>query len=416
MQKVLFIGLVFPESTSTAAGSRMLQLIHFFLEQKCQITFTSAAQNSEFVDDLESLEIDKVSIELNNSSFDNFVKNLQPEIVIFDRFITEEQFGWRIVENCPNAIRILDTEDLHCLRQGRFEAFKKEERFELEQLNCLDITKREIASIYRCDLSLIISPFEYKLLVEYFNIPEAILLELPFMLNGISKKEIEQKLSFEERQDFISIGNFKHEPNWQSVLLLKKTIWPLIRKQLPNANLLIYGAYPTQKVTDLYNEKEGFIVKGRAEDAHEVIANAKVLLAPLQFGAGLKGKHIDAMLNGTPSVTTTIGAEGMHADLSWCGFVTDNPKEFADKAVQLFNDKATWKQSQQNGIEIINTIYPKKQLAEKLNNKIVEIQENLYTHRPQNFIGSLLQHHSLMSAKYLSKWIEEKERNHSSGG
>lgn len=410
MQKVLFIGLVFPESTSTAAGSRMLQLLHFFLEQNYQVTFASAAQNREYVDDLEGLGISEISIELNNASFDQFIKVLQPDIVVFDRFIIEEQFGWRVSENCPNAIRILDTEDLHCLRQGRYEAFKKDEKFELTQLNQLDITKREIASIYRCDLSWIISSFEYQLLINHFKISEEILIELPFMLDKISKKEIEQKPTFEERQGFISIGNFKHEPNWQSVLYLKQTIWPLIRKQLPTSKILIYGSYPTQKVTDLHNEKEGFIVKGRAEDAHDVIANAKVLLAPLQFGAGLKGKLVDAMLNGTPSVTTNVGAEGMHRSLPWNGFITDDPKKFTNKAVELYNDKNIWKQNQKYGVKIINTIYPLKKLSEKLRKRIHEIGQNLDTHRTQNFIGSLLQHHSLKSTKYLSKWIEEKQK------
>lgn len=408
MQKVLFIGLVFPESTSTAAGSRMLQLLHFFLEQNNKVTFASAAQTTGYVDDLGSLGIEKVSIELNNSSFDNFILKLQPDIVVFDRFITEEQFGWRVSENCPNAIRILDTEDLHCLRQGRLKAFKKGEKFELEQLNLLDITKREIASIYRCDLSLIISSFEYQLLINHFNVSASILIELPFMLDNISIHHIEQKPSFEERNDFISIGNFKHDPNWQSVLYLKKTIWPLIRKRLPQVNLLIYGSYPSQKVTDLHNEKEGFIVKGRAKDAHKVVAKAKVLIAPLQFGAGLKGKLIDAMLNGTPSVTTSIGAEGMHNNLSWNGFVTDDAVQFSEKAVALYSYKNIWKQSQQKGVEIINAIYPKNDLSVKLNNKIFGIHNNLESHRNQNFMGSMLQYNSLQSTKYLSKWIEEK--------
>ncbi|MDY7396485.1 glycosyltransferase family 4 protein [Aureibaculum sp. 2210JD6-5] len=405
---VLFIGLVFPESTSTAAGSRMLQLLHFFLAENYKITFASAAQQTEYIDDLESLGVKKVTIKLNDSSFDEFIKVLQPEIVVFDRFITEEQFGWRVAENCPNAIRILDTEDLHCLRQARFEAFKKDETFELKQLNKLDITKREIASIYRCDLSLIISPYEYQLLINHFKIPKEILVELPFMLDGISQEDIFKKSFFEKRQDFISIGNFKHEPNWQSVLYLKKTIWPLIRKQIPNAKLLIYGSYPSQKVTDLHNENEGFMVMGRAEDAHKVISKAKVLLAPLQFGAGLKGKFIDAMLNGTPSVTTSFGAEGMHGDLPWNGFITDNPKAFADKAVELYSNKEIWLTSQQNGIGIINNIYLKEQLSEKLNNQIRKIQDDINLHRNNNFVGVLLQHHSFQSTKYLSRWIEAK--------
>lgn len=410
MQKTLFIGRNFPESASTAAGTRMVQLLRFFKERNCQITFASPARETEFSDDLTAMGIEKKSIRLNHSSFDEFIKKLRPKIVVFDRFMTEEQFGWRVAEKCPNAIRILDTEDLHCLRQGRFEAFKKDQVFELTHLNNLDITKREIASIYRCDLSLIISPFEYKLLVGHFKIPGAILLELPFMLDEISEKELEQKPTFEKREDFISIGNFRHEPNWQSVLYLKKTIWPLIRKQMPIAKLYIYGSYLSPKVTDLHNEKEGFIVKGRAEDAHKVIAKAKVLLAPLQFGAGLKGKLIDAMLNGTPSVTTSIGAEGMHDNLPWNGLIADNPNEFADNAVQLYNDKTTWERAQENGVRIINTIYSKKQLTEKLNGIIHEIQQNLDAHSSRNFMGGLLWHHTLQSSKYLSKWIEEKEK------
>ncbi|MBJ2174928.1 glycosyltransferase family 4 protein [Aureibaculum sp. A20] len=408
MKKVLFIGLVFPESTSTAAGSRILQLLHFFLEENYQITFASAAQITPYIDNLKSLAIDSISIELNNTSFDKFITTLQPDVVVFDRFITEEQFGWRVTENCPKAIRVLDTEDLHCLRHGRLEAFKKNATFELNQLNQLDITKREIASIYRCDLSLIISPYEYQLLIDHFKIPETILIELPFMLDDLSKDTLFEKPTFDERHDFISIGNFRHEPNWQSVLYLKKTIWPLIRKQLPNSKLFIYGSYPSQKVTDLHNEKEGFIVKGRADDAHKVVSNARVLLTPLQIGAGLKGKLIDAMLNGTPSVTTTIGAEGMHNNLSWNGFINDNPKTFADKAVQLYSNRDIWEQLQQHGIEIINSIYSKKQLSEKLSERIIKIHQDLDLHRDQNFMGSMLQHHTMKSTKYLSKWIEEK--------
>ena len=408
MQKVLFIGLVFPESNSTAAGSRMLQLIAFFKVKKYEIIFASAAQESSYSDDLTELNVQQVSIELNNVSFDQFITELNPVIVIFDRFISEEQFGWRIAENCPDAIRMLDTEDLHCLRIGRHEAFKQQRAFNLEDLFDLEITKREIASIYRCDLSLMISTFEVEILTNQFKIPPAILLELPFMLNRITDEQVSNKPSFEDRVDFISIGNFKHEPNWQAVLYLKKTLWPEIRKQLPTTKLLIYGAYPTQKVTDLHNEKEGFIVKGRAENAHEVISKAKVLVAPLQFGAGLKGKLIDAMQSGTPSVTTSIGSESMHGNLPWNGFIEDNPEQFAEKVVELYTNKELWRTSQNSGYAIINQLYNKSELSEKLWQQITSLQENLASHRTHNFIGNLLQHHTLQSTKYLSKWIEEK--------
>ncbi len=410
MQKVLFIGLIFPESNSTAAGTRMLQLVTFFKEKNYEITFASAAQESPFSDDLAQFDVKQVSITLNDASFDDFIVELNPAIVIFDRFISEEQFGWRVVENCPDTIRILDTEDLHCLRSARQLAFKQNTVFEVEDLFNLEITKREIASIYRCDLTLMISSFEMEILTTYFKIPADILYELPFMFDTIADKEILGKASFDERFDFISIGNFKHEPNWQSVLYLKKTIWPMIKKQLPQARVLIYGAYPTQKVSDLHNVKEGFIVEGRAENAHQVISKTKVLLAPLQFGAGLKGKLIDAMQTGTPSITTSIGAEGMRGELPWNGFVEDNPEQFANKAIELYSNESVWVNAAQNGFTIINQLYNKNELSEKLWERIVDVQENLKSSRTRNFIGNLLQYHTLQSTKYMSKWIEEKKK------
>jgi len=388
----------------------MLQLITFFKESKYEVIFASAVQESPFSDDLTKLNVQQVSIELNSTNFDNFIAELNPDIVLFDRFISEEQFGWRVAESCPNALRILDTEDLHCLRIGRQQAFKGNRTFNMEDLFELDITKREIASIYRCDLSLMISSVEMEILTNQFKIPEGILYELPFLLDQISDEEMQHKPTFKDRADFISIGNFKHEPNWQSVLYLKKTIWPLIRRQLPKAQLLIYGAYPSQKVTDLHNKKEGFIIKGRAENAHKVISKAKVLLAPLQFGAGLKGKLIDAMQTGTPSVTTSIGAESMHGELPFNGFVENDPEQFAQKAVELYTKESVWTASQQNGVEIINHLYDKTKLSKKLSQRITELQKKLKSHRSANFIGSLLHHHTLQSTKYLSKWIEEKNK------
>ena len=408
MKRVLFIGLVFPESKSTAAGSRMLQLITFFKDHKYHISFASAAQESPFTDDLMQLDVKQISIELNNTSFNTFVKDLDPEIVVFDRFISEEQFGWRVLENCPNAIRVLDTEDLHCLRTTRYEAFKKNIPFEIASLYKSDVSKREIASIYRCDLSLIISSFEFDLLTNELKIPGEILLELPFMLDRITEEQISGKPSFKERTDFISIGNFKHEPNWQSVLYLKTAIWPLIKKQLPGAKCLIYGSYANQKVMDLHNEKEGFIVNGRAEDAHEVIEKSRVLLAPLQFGAGLKGKLIDAMQTGTPSITTLIGAEGMQVNLPWNGFIADKPEEIASRAIELYTNQEIWTKMQQNGFNIINELYDRTLLSKKLLVKLNTIRKNITEHRNHNFIGKVLQHHTLQSTKYLSKWIEEK--------
>jgi glycosyltransferase involved in cell wall biosynthesis len=410
VQKLLIIGFVWPEPNSSAAGGRMMQLISLFKAQGFGITFASPAQNSDFMVDLQESEVDKKSIELNNSSFDVFIKELNPSVVLFDRFMMEEQFGWRVTENCPDALRLLDTEDLHCLRLARQKAFKENRSFNTTDLFIEEVAKREIASILRCDLSLMISEFEMELLESAFKIDTSLLYYLPFLLEPIESFEIQELPTFEERKDFIFIGNFLHEPNWNAVQYLKDTIWPLIKKRLPEVVLNVYGAYPSQKVLQLHNAKEGFFIMGRAIDAQEVVQEARVVLAPLRFGAGIKGKLLEAMECGTPSVTTSIGSESMHGDLPWNGFVTDDVTDFVDAAVQLYQDKAIWQKAQQNGISIINQRYSKGLFESEFRAKIEFLRSNLQQHRLHNFMGAMLQHHTLKSTKYMSRWIEEKNK------
>ncbi|MFO7673407.1 MAG: glycosyltransferase family 4 protein [Lutibacter sp.] len=409
MKNLLIIGFIWPEPNSTAAGSRMLQLIALFRENGFKITFICTASKTKDSFDLEKLGVKIFDILLNDSSFDSLVKRINPDLVLFDRFLTEEQFGWRIAENCPEAFRILDTEDLHFLRNARQVAYKNIEKVDLKHLTS-DLAKREIASIYRCDLTLIISKYEMKLLKKTFKIDKSLLHYVPFLLNKMNPETLRTYPTFQNRNHFITIGNFKHEPNWNSVQYLKTDIWPLIREKLPEAEMHIYGAYATEKVQQLHNKKDGFLIKGWAENVEVVFKNARVCLAPLQFGAGLKGKLIDAMKYGTPSVTTNIGAEAMSDKLPWNGFIADDPNEFALKSVELYTNENLWKIAQQNGLEIINYCFSKEKHEIKLLNKITALQKNLVEHRLKNFIGSLLMHHSLQSTKYMSKWIEAKNK------
>lgn len=405
-KRLLIIGFVWPEPNSSAAGGRMMQLISLFKKQDFVITFASPAQDSDFMVSLADFGVDKAAIELNDSSFDLFLKELQPSVVLFDRFMIEEQFGWRVAEHCPDAVRILDTEDLHCLRLARFNAFKANRKFEILDLLQEEVAKREIASILRSDVSLMVSEYEMEVLQSVFKIDQSLLYYLPLVVDLVDRNT----LSFEQRQHFVFIGNFLHEPNWNAVQYLKETIWPLIRKQLPSAVLEIYGAYPSQKVFQLHNEKEGFVIKGRAENAKEVISNARVLLAPLRFGAGIKGKLLEAMEYGTPSVTSSIGAESMRGALDWNGSIEDNPQQFADASVQLYQEEIVWKQSQQNGFEIIKQRYLKELFEDEFMNTIAELQMNLKKHRQSNFLGQMLSHHTMQSTKYMSRWIEEKNK------
>ncbi len=320
--------------------------------------------------------------------------------------MSEEQFGWRVAKHCPDALRILDCEDLHCLRRARQKALKDHRIFLLDELIEEEDAKREIASILRCDLTLVISEYEMRVLSEIFRIDPILLHYLPIF----SKPPIDSLPSFENRTGFIFIGNFRHEPNADAVRYMKQTIWPEIRKCLTTAELHIYGAYASPAILGLNNPSENFFVDGRADNASEVTKNARVVLAPLRFGAGIKGKLLEAMQNGTPSITTAIGAEGMSGILPWNGYISDNPQEMARYAARLYTEKSLWQEMQQNGFEILNKRFRSNLFAPDFIDRIDVLLNNLKRHRKNNFLGAMLQFHTMRSTEYLSRWIEEKNR------
>ncbi|MDT0621493.1 glycosyltransferase [Croceitalea vernalis] len=410
MKKVLFIGYLWPEPKTTAAGHRMVQLLGAFQVQNFEIVFATTASKTKYSENLTALGIQTEAIVLNDESFDVFVNKIAPDMVIFDRFMVEEQFGWRVAEAAPNALRILNTEDLHSLRNSRQLALKKGEEFTTTHWLENDLTKREVASIYRSDLTLLVSHFEKQLLKEAIDIPEQLLYHLPFLLEEISTGSQEVFPAFEDRRDFICFGNGKHEPNVDAIRYLKQDIWPLIKKDLPEAQVDIYGAYLPQQVQELHQPKDGFRIKGWIADLDTALEQTRINLAPLRFGAGIKGKLSQAMQNGTPTVTTSIGAEGMFAGLPIPVEIADTPEAFAQKAIALYTNKIDWTGKQEEGIETINQGYSKQQLIPAFFESLNSLYKGLAMHRKQNFIGALLQHQTMASTKYMSKWIEAKNK------
>lgn len=423
--RVLIIGYVWPEPRSSAAGGHMMQIIESFLQRGWHITFSSPAGIGEHKADLASLGIDEVGIELNNSSFDTFISQLAPDIVLFDRFMMEEQFGWRVEKHCPAALRVLETSDLQSLRDARQQQLKARlkssadlddfsnlfapaRRDTFEQMADTDLAQREIAAIYRCDLSLMISEYEIDLLVEHFNVPRALLHWCPLMVDSVPATFV----PFEQRQHFLSIGNFRHAPNWDAVLWMKTTVWPLIRQQLPGAQLHVYGAYTPPKATALHNPAQGFHVLNWAEDALEVMSHARICMAPLRFGAGIKGKIADAMLCGTPNVTTPVGAEGMHGELPWAGAIEQSASAIAAAAVHLYQNAEAWHQAQQHGQTLLAQRYLQASHGPALVECIERCRTGLEQHRRNNFTGAMLRHHQHKSTQYMAQWIEAKNRPH----
>jgi len=408
LQKVLIIGLIWPEPDATAAGARTFQIIQFFKEQGYHITFSSASAKTSYSASMEELDIDTVPITLNHLSFDHFIKELKPQIVIFDRFLTEEHYGWRVAQKLPQTIRIIDTQDLHSLRKSREKALKEGIAFTSSYWLRQELTKRELASIFRSDLSLIISSFEIDWLRKHTPIDPSLLCYLPFVLNDKEAVSIDSETNFEERSDFVFIGNGKHGPNIDAIEYLKRSIWPLILKKLPQATLHIYGAYLPQKIMAFQNPKEGILVHGWVKDAKKMMSKTRVNLVPLRYGAGLKGKLFLAATSGTPSVVSSIGAEGTHLE-NMSDLIGMEVDDFAEKAVALYQDGELWYRRQQQAYKVLRTHFEKKENESNFSKALQNLKQDLLVHRDHNIIGGMLMHHSMASTKYLSKWIALKQ-------
>ena len=406
---ILILGMVWPEPETTAAGTRMLQLIDYFRLRNYRIVFASTASKGENSYSLENLGVESQEILLNDSGFDVFIEALQPEIVVFDRFVTEEQFGWRVRQICPYAMRILDTEDLHLLRYSRELAMKNERR-DFHHFLDHDISYRELASIYRSDLSLIISEWEHEFLTSHFRVPSSLLFYLPFLPEPLTEAAFLNNPPYEERMGFMFMGNMRHGPNLDAVHYLRKEIWPRIREQLPSAEMHVYGAYTPKGLGGRQDTQQAFRVRGMALDKKEVYSRHRVCLAPLRYGAGLKGKLFDAMQFGIPCVTTGIGAEGINGKLPWNGYITDDPETFAFQSAALYNDKKEWIAAREKGWLILEQRFDREAFQIRFTECLNALLAALPKHRKNNFYGNMLWHHSLMSTRYLSKWIEAKNR------
>lgn len=401
--KVLYLLHRWPNSNETAAGKRSLGLIRFFQERyQAEVKVCCPADINEVGTELYQLKVSLNAVQPNSDDLKFVLADFSPDVVLYDRFMMEEQFSWKVIELFPNVLQILDTQDLHFLRKARQSAFKNGTKVEDEFYS--DIAIRELASILRVDLSLIISQVELTLLKNQFSIPEEVLQFLPLLAECES-----ESVSFEERKDFFFIGNGLHEPNVDAVLHLKKEIWPTIRKALPETELHIIGAYLPEKIKQLHNPKEGFLILGQEANLATIFQKYRLLLAPLRFGAGQKGKLLDALEFGVPSVTTEIGIEGMCEDKNaWAGEVVESTEEFCEQAILLYENQVKWNEAKAKAKFIFVESFSKEKNLSNLEKRLNDLLQNLKEHRRKHFLSSILNHSSVQSYKYLSKWIQLK--------
>lgn len=175
---------------------------------------------------------------------------------------------------------------------------------------------------------------------------------------------------FDGRQDLLFIGNLVHRPNEDAVLFFLREVYPLVQKSMPSVRLDIIGDNASTAIKAFDSEKVRIL--GYVPDVEPYLRNARVFVAPLRFGAGIKGKVGEAMAHGLPVVTTSIGAEGFGLTHELDVMIGDHPDSFAQAIEQLYLQKELWERVAANSRLRIERHFTPEVVAETINNSIKE--------------------------------------------
>jgi glycosyltransferase involved in cell wall biosynthesis len=253
-----------------------------------------------------------------------------------------------------NSVIAYDTVDLHWLRFERAAAVSGEKEL-LEKAMCYKSLENFNASCSDVVFTVTQDEKEF-ILAEH---PERRVEVIPNIHDVFQKVK-----SFNERKDVMFIGSFLHQPNEDAVLFFVKEVFPLIKKKIPDMRFFVVGSDPLESVLRL--DSETIKVTGYVKDVAPYFENCRVFVAPLRYGAGMKGKIGQSMAYGLPVVTTTIGAEGIGLKNEINALISDDPEEFADFVIRIYSDEELWNVISLNAIEHIESNYSKEAVSKKI--------------------------------------------------
>ena len=271
--------------------------------------------------------------------------------------------------HAPQSRIIFDTVDLHSLRAHR-EAQITTDPEALEKARQKE--ELEYGVIRQADETWVTSSVEQKLLQDKWPEKSIQLVSNIVDIPGSSTP-------FELRQDFLFIGGFQHTPNTDAVLFFLKRIYPIVKERLREAKFYIIGDKAPPELVALAGEN--IVIAGLQRDVSPFFESVRLSIAPLRFGAGVKGKINQSMAWGVPVVATSVAVEGMELTFGEDILVADEPDEFARALVTLYESPELWNRLSQNGIEKTRSLYSAEVARERLerlfNNQHVQPAEVL---------------------------------------
>lgn len=262
------------------------------------------------------------------------------DAVVLCRHYIAREFLPLVHQYAPQARVIFDTVDLHYLREQRGAQLAGDPAL----ARAASRTRRlELDMVARSDVTLVVSGVERDLLAR--DAPDA---QVEVLSN--LHQPTEDGEPFARRRDLVFVGGFRHPPNVDAVQWFVERAFPLIRDRIPDVRFHCIGGHVPPEVS-LLSSHPGVVVHGHVPDIGPYMNGCRIALAPLRYGAGVKGKINLSMAHGQPVVATPVAVEGMHLDHGHDVLVAEDPAEFAAEVIRLYGDETLWNRLSANGRE-----------------------------------------------------------------
>jgi hypothetical protein len=239
---------------------------------------------------------------------------------------------------------------------------------------------REFRLMEICDQTIVVSTAEKALLArESFAMKVFV---IPLVFGDESKRPVP---GFEDRSGIVFVGGYQHAPNVDAVFWFLEEIWPLVREELPDVIFHVVGSHPPPEILAL--NIPGVHVHGFVKNLDDTLNQGRVSIAPLRFGAGIKGKVGSSLAAGLPVVATTIAAEGMEFTDGDGVLVAENPQTFADLVVQLHTSRDDWERQSSGGRAFIRRNYSVEATRTRIRDMLVRARMSPFYDRRCPFTG-----------------------------
>lgn len=403
-KRILYLDWAIPKPDHDAASVTAVLLMQIFRSLGYSVTFMPCGLQYEegYYENLvaEGVEVlcypritsPETWLEANASRFDICFMSRGPVV-------------WPYVELlqrvAPNMRLIFNTVDLHYLRERR----QAELAGDKGALEAAEVTReRELNLIKQSNVTVVLSSEE--LYAVRNEIGEASLAVLPIVFRDIPGA----RQRFGERRDILFIGSFPHLPNVDAVLFFAESVMPIIWKKLPDVNFIIVGTKPPKQIMELAKNPK-IKVLGFVQDLEPLFEGIRLSVAPLRYGAGIKGKIGSSLCYGVPCIATAMAVEGMGLVDGRDVLVGDTPNELAEAVCQAYVDENLWQSISEGGHRFASENYSVDVIRDRVRGLLWSVQEGWRAMESMYEIEgweSWQKHHERMSGEYAARLLREQ--------